>query len=358
MKAAIYFLALLFISTSVYAGDSLAAPNLFIITIDGVRWQEVFKGLDEDITANPAYTNDADLLKALYGADNHPESRSRIMPFLWNIIAKRGQIHGNRMYSNYVNVANWYKFSYPGYSELLTGKADKRFIPNTPVLNEHINILEFINRQPAYSGKVAAFTSWNIFPFILNERRCNFYINSGYEILERPDTVSAIIDSLQLSIHKKGHTRHDELTYLAAREYVKQEHPKVLFLSFGEADEFAHHGQYDNYIRSIANTDRMIAELWATIQSDPFYRDNTTLLITTDHGRGQKATTWTDHLFFIKGSGAIWFATIGPGILPLGEIKEKQKVYQKQFAATMAALLNFEFLPYPGTGGAIDLELQ
>jgi len=359
MKAVILLLTVLAFYLPASAGDSLTAPNLFIITIDGIRWQEVFLGLDEGIAATDAYTGDAVLLRQMYGGESRQESRSRLMPFLWNIIAKRGQIYGNRTYENHVNVANWYKFSYPGYNEMLTGNADPRLIPNTPVANENVNVLEFINSQPGYTGKVAAFTSWNIFPFILNEQRCNFYINSGYEALDRKDTVSEMIDSLQRFIRKKGHTRHDEITYLAAREYIKQEHPKVLLVSFGEADEYAHHGEYDNYIRSIANTDRMIGELWAMIQADPFYRNNTTFLITTDHGRGKKKTTWTDHLFLIRGSGAIWLAMMGPDILPFGEIKEKRNIYQRQFAQTMAGFLNLRFVsPHSDTGHAIDFNRQ
>ena len=350
------FILFLYAANCTNAGDSLRTPNLFLVTIDGIRWQEIFNGLDERILDINSYTNDPSLLKEMYGSADGTESRNKIMPFLWNIIAKRGQIRGNRAYSNCMNVANWYKFSYPGYNELLTGNPDRKFIPNTPVLNKNEHVLELINRQPAYCGKVAAFTSWNLFPFILNKQRCNFYINSGYAALQRPDTISTLLDSLQQYMAAKGSTRHDEITYLAAREYIRQEHPKVLFLSFGEADEYAHHGQYDNYIRSIANTDRMIGELWAMIQADPFYKNNTTLLITTDHGRGQKETTWTDHLFLIRGSGAVWMAAIGPGVAPIGEVKEKQKTYQKQMAPTIADLLGLNFAQYANISKGINLE--
>jgi hypothetical protein len=127
-----------------------------------------------------------------------------------------------------MNVANRYKFSYPGYNEMFTGYPDRKFVPNTPVQNENTNIFEFLNHQHHYMGKVAAFTSWNIFPFILNEKRSGFTINSGYEALEGiKDTVlNKIINTVQQNIADKGHTRYDELTYINAREYIKQEHPK------------------------------------------------------------------------------------------------------------------------------------
>lgn len=331
------------------------APNVFIITIDGLRWQELFNGADERIIDAGKYVSDTALVKEMYWDKDTTQRRKKLLPFLWNVVARKGQIYGNRNYGNRMNVANRYKFSYPGYNEIFTGYADSRFVPNTPVLNENTNILEFLNSQSEYKKQVVAFTSWNIFPFILNEKRSGIKINSGYEPLNESDPVSLLIDSIQNNIADKGHTRCDELTYLSAREYIRREHPKVALVAFGEADEFAHHGHYDSYLQSIANTDRMISELWYYVQTDPFYKNNTTFLITTDHGRGNKTRTWTDHLFLIKGSREIWMAVMGPGIQALGEVKTEQVLYQKQIAATIAQLLGKQFTCEHSVGKSIDI---
>jgi hypothetical protein len=336
--------------------DSATGRNIFIITIDGLRWQELFSGADESIIKEGKYVSDTSIVNEMYWDNDVAERRKKLMPFLWNVVAKKGQVHGNRNYGNMMNVANRYKFSYPGYNEMFTGYPDRKFVPNTPVQNENTNIFEFLNHQHLYKGKIAAFTSWNIFPFILNEKRSGFTINSGYERLEGiKDTVlTGIMNVVQQNISDKGHTRYDELTYINAREYIRQEHPKVALISFGEADEFAHHGHYDKYLQSITNTDRMIAELWYYVQTDPFYKNNTTFLITTDHGRGRKTNTWTDHLFLIKGSREIWMAILGPGILPLGEMKNDAIIYQKQIAATIAQLLGLHFACEHSVGDPID----
>jgi hypothetical protein len=337
--------------------DSTTAPNVFIITIDGLRWQELFNGANKSIINEGKYVSDTSIVNEMYWDEDATERRKKLMPFLWNVVAKKGQIYGNRNYGNMMNVANRYKFSYPGYNEMFTGYPDSKFVPNTPVQNKNTNIFEFLNHQYRYKDKVAAFTSWNIFPFILNEKRSGFTINSGYETLEGiKDTAwNGIIDVVQQNIADKGHTRYDELTYINAREYIKQEHPKVALISFGEADEFAHHGHYDKYLQSITNTDRMIAELWYYVQTEPFYKNNTIFLITTDHGRGRKTNTWTDHLFLIKGSREIWMAVLGPGILPLGEMKNDVVIYQKQIAATIAMLLGQHFSCEHSVGDPIDL---
>ncbi|RYZ18485.1 MAG: hypothetical protein EOP49_49570 [Sphingobacteriales bacterium] len=208
-----------------------------------------------------------------------------------------------------------------------------------------------------HKGNVAAFSSWNIFPFILNEKRSGFQVNCGYELADGiEDTLlGAVMNNVGQNIEVKGHTRYDELTFINAREYIRKKHPRVALVSFGEADEFAHHGHYDKYLQSIANTDRMIAELWYYIQTDPFYKDNTTLLITTDHGRGRKTKTWTDHLFLIKGSREIWMAIMGPDIAPMGEMKDNTVLYQKQIAATIATLLGQQFTCEHSVGEAIEL---
>jgi arylsulfatase A-like enzyme len=360
LSAFVAVLLLFSIHLSAQQIDSSGNQNIIVVTIDGLRWQELFNGANEKIINEGSYVSDTGIVNEMYWDNDVQERRKKLLPFLWSVVAKRGQIYGNRDYGNKMNVANRYKFSYPGYSEMFTGYPDRKFVPNTPVLNRNTNIFEFLNHRKEYKGKIAAFSSWNIFPFILNEKRSGFTVNSGYEKLDGiEDTLfTNVVEHVQDNISDKGHTRYDELTFLNAREYIKQNHPKVALVSFGEADEFAHHGHYDKYLQSIANTDRMIAELWYYIQTDPFYKNNTTLLITTDHGRGCKTTTWTDHLFLIKGSREVWMAVMGPGIAPLGEMKDNAVLYQKQIAATIAGLLGQQFTCEHSVGKAIDLPQQ
>jgi alkaline phosphatase len=115
-------------------------------------------------------------------------------------------------------------------------------------------------------------------------------------------------------------------------------------LELGETDEFAHKGEYDHYLQKAHEFDEMVAELWYFVQTDPFYKNNTTFIITTDHGRGKKSSTWNEHGFWIGGSGQTWMATIGPGIAPVGEWKEKNQVYTSQIAATISRLLGEKFI--------------
>ncbi len=49
--------------------------NIFIITTDGFRWQEIFNGADSLLINNPNYVKDTALLKQMYWDDDLNERR-------------------------------------------------------------------------------------------------------------------------------------------------------------------------------------------------------------------------------------------------------------------------------------------
>lgn len=343
MKLLLLVVAILF-STTTFSQKSNPVKNIFIITSDGLRWQEIFKGADPDIINNPSFVSDTSLLKDLYWAESEEERRKKLMPFFWNVIAKQGQLYGNRIMKNKVDVKNIYKISYPGYNELLTGFADPLPMLNYPLNNKNINILEYLNNMDEYAGKVVAFSSWNLFPYILNSKRNNLPLNSGYAPMQNATTEEGTaINDVQSSIKEKKHTRYDLLTFLNAKLYIKEHHPRVMFLSLGETDEEAHEGHYDTYLQRINDFDKMIDELWYLVQSDPQYRNNTCFIITADHGRGEKATKWMTHNLSVKGSSQIWLALLGKNILPNGEMNNPQQINLNQITATIANILGTDF---------------
>ena len=133
-------------------------------------------------------------------------------------------------------------------------------------------------------------------------------------------------------------------THYGALEYLKTRKPKVLYIAYGETDEWAHGGQYRFYLDAGKQVDAWINEIWNYVQSDPFYRNKTTLLITSDHGRGDIIKDeWTSHSNKIQGADEIWFAAIGPDTPARGEIKSDMQLYQQQFAQTIAKILGYTY---------------
>lgn len=319
--------------------------NVFIITTDGFRWQEVFGGMDSELLNKKEFVRNQDRLKNTFGSDNAEERRKKLLPFLWNTIAKEGQIYGNRWENNKVNVVNPYWVSYPGYNEILTGYADEKINSNDKNQNENITVLEFLNQQKGLKGKVAAYATWDAFPYIINEKRSGIPVNSGKELVEGKLTdKEAILNEIQSNYPSLGSDRHDFVTYYLAKEYIKKNNPKVLFLSFDETDEFAHEAKYDEYLFAANTVDKFIGDLWNYCQTNPKYKDKTTFIITTDHGRGDKnKSQWTGHGRKISDCNQIWFAVIGPDTPALGEIKTEGQLFQNQIAKTAAKFLGFDF---------------
>jgi Metalloenzyme superfamily len=319
--------------------------NIFIITIDGYRWQELFNGADSNIIANEKYTKDAETLNSMYGGVSTIERRKNLMSFMWNVVAKKGQLYGNRNFDNNVNVSNPYAISYPGYSEMFTGKVDLSIANNHKNINGNKNIFEYLNSKKSYNGRIALFTSWDVFPFILNEKRSGIAINSGYEnVFEENSYAQRALNIVQSNIiENKEHTRQDMLTFIAAKEYLEQHKPTIFYLGLGETDEYAHQGNYDMYLQKANEADKIIGELWHWAQTTEGYKNNTTFIITTDHGRGKTQSSWTSHGTFTNGSSQTWLALLGKNISPLGEVKTEGQLFQKQLAQTIAKLLGEEF---------------
>ncbi len=344
MKISFIFLLFIFLCTANFAQQR--TKKLIVISLDGYRWKELFRGADSSLLLNKEFTSqDSVSIIKKYWSKNIQKSREKLMPFFWNTLAKKGQVYGNRDYMNYVDVKNRYWFSYPGYNEIFTGYADTLIYSNEYPDNPHQNILEFINKLPKYKNKVAVFTSWDAFPRILNEKRSGLLINSSYsDVTGKLNQTQKDLNRQQQYIPKifGNAERLDGLTYSMAKAYLKQNHPKVLYLSFNDTDAFAHQGKYDSYLDAANYSDAMISDLWEYLQSNPFYKDQTTLFITVDHGRGE-GVEWIHHNSKIEFANETWFAVMGPDTRPLGELKSSGQIFQNQYAKTIAAFLGLSF---------------
>ena len=336
--------------------------NVVLVTLDGMRWQEVFGGADTTLFRQSKYyyPNQAALRRA-FGQGTAAERRQALMPFLWNTVVKQGQLYGDRPAGSLVNVTNTQWFSYPGYNEILTGAADNaRIHSNDPLDNPNVTVLETLNQQPAFKGQVAAFGSWEAFPYILNEKRSGLPVNAGQRLAAGPGLTPGeqLLNQLEVGTPSPfGEERLDALTYGYALEYLKRKHPRVLFVSFGDTDDWAHAGEYGAYLHAAHYTDEFLRQLWAYLQSDPQYRGKTTLLITTDHGRGAAADgQWKSHGQKTPDSDQIWLAALGPDT-PATGLATSGQLYQNQVAATLAALLGERYAPTPATGKPIGAVL-
>jgi len=325
--------------------------NVILVMIDGMRWQEVFRGADPELleTIGPAMTNDEKQRAAIagqrYAAPTASERRKALMPFLWSVVSSKGQLFGNRDLGSDSRVINGLNFSYPGYSETLTGLADPRVDSNDNVPNPNPTVFEWLNAKPEFAGKVAAFGAWNVFSGIFRSQKCDFVVNAGYDALTAIPATPRL-DLLNSLKHETVRVWPDEpfdpLPFHTAMEYLRVKKPRVLFVGLGETDDWAHVGLYADYLNAAYLADDYLRQIWKLVQSMPAYRGRTTLIVLPDHGRGNGAN-WIDHGQKIPESAQTWMAFLGPDTPPLGERKQSQAVTESQIAATLATMLGEDY---------------
>jgi phosphopentomutase len=148
----------------------------------------------------------------------------------------------------------------------------------------------------------------------------------------------------------------DSVLHVVLREHLAAHHPRVLFVGYGDTDLWQHLGRYDAFLETAHSFDRFVQELWEQTQSMPQYRNQTTFIITTDHGRGSGPVNWKDHGVMQPGSGDIWIAVMGPDTAPLGERKSVPDITQSQIAATVAAFVGEDFGAYKPTAAKSMIE--
>jgi len=328
---------------------ALKTRAVVLIVSDGLRWQEIFTGADPLLlnSKNGGIWGDPAALKRAYWRENAAERRAVLFPFLWGVVAKQGMLFGNRTKGSEVHVTNGFAFSYPGYNEMLTGSPDQRIDSNHFGPNPNVTVFEWLDTLPEFQDRVAAFATWAVFKDIFNQPRSHIDVHAGWD---PPYVGSALTPRQELvndlylhSTRLEDDDTPNALLQPPLLDYVKLQKPRVLFVGYGETDNWAHSGRYDLVLESAHEWDHFVAELWNAMQQMPEYKDQVTFLLTADHGRGSGPVEWKDHGKKQKGSENIWLAVIGPDTPALGERANTAPLTQSQIAATVAAFLGQDF---------------
>ena len=107
----------------------------------------------------------------------------------------------------------------------------------------------------------------------------------------------------------------DELSIYITRQLMKQHAPSLLMLTLHDMD-IAHSGAYSLYVDAIQRADRLCAELWSAVQTDPEYKDRTTLYIMPDFGRDADDDPAGNGFQHHRTGGAMarttWMLALGP----------------------------------------------
>ncbi len=331
--------------------------HVVLFTSDGVRWQDLFTGIDPKLmNEKSAGMGDAAALREKLWRPAPGARREALMPFFWRHLVPRGILFGNVSKGSSMQVSNRYRISYPGYSEILTGRAQDSVITgNDSIQNPTPSFLQFLKQeQHLKPEQVAVFASWQNFRYSAESKPGEIFINAGYEASPAPRNSPKTEEFNRLQFAARfvpDESRHDAFTFGLAMDYLDKIQPEHLYVSFDETDDWAHERRYDRVLESLQFFDQALHQLWNFLQSSSKYRDCTALIITTDHGRGSTLADFSKHGPDVPGDEQIWAAFIGPDTPAVGEATNTQTCYQRDIAPTILELLGIDYRTYQGVLG-------
>jgi len=117
--------------------------------------------------------------------------------------------------------------------------------------------------------------------------------------------------------HARTLSSPDELSLYIAKRLMREEAPSLLWITMHDID-VAHSGAYSLYIEGIRRTDRLCAELWKAIQTEPEYAGNTTMFVLPDFGRDSDfdagGNGFQHHRTGDPASRTTWMMVLGAGV--------------------------------------------
>jgi hypothetical protein len=136
-----------------------------------------------------------------------------------------------------------------------------------------------------------------------------------FELRHLEETLKLSVDDFMS--HAKTLSSPDELSLYITRKLMREEAPSLLWLTMHDID-VAHSGAFSLYVDAIQRTDRLCAELWNTVQQEPEYAGNTTMLILPDFGRDADQDSggngFQHHRTGDIASRTTWMMALGVGV--------------------------------------------
>jgi hypothetical protein len=182
----------------------------------------------------------------------------------------------------------------------------------------------------------------------------DFLLQDNYEnfLFSPPDVksdlgIAKLTEMLHLSVDDFAHhaqtlSSADELSVYVMRQLMKQFAPSLLWITLHDMD-VAHTGAYSLYLEGIKRTDRLCADIWRMIESDPEYKGRTTLLILPDFGRDSDFSTsgngFQHHRTGDPLSRTTWMMALGPHIRQNATVN--RPLDSLDLVPTLGAMMNF-----------------
>lgn len=278
--------------SAAWAAPSYKTKHVFIVVMDGVRWQDTF------------------------GDPTH-----QLIPRLWNYLRPQGCLFTN-FYNNGITVTR------QGHSTLISGTwqrcANGGARLTMPTLFDYYRDETGAPAEKCWAvfGKGAyAFAPYSSFPTYADKFAPRFVCGAKGTAWNENDA--------------KG----DQGVLDKVLDVMRTDKPDIVFINFGYTDHAGHVAKdISEYQAAIKNCDELFGKLWDAIQADPYYRDTTTVFFTNDHGR--HTNDFHGHGDACEGCRHIMLLVLGPDIKKGATVETP--ALQIDVAPTAAELLGIQ----------------
>lgn len=306
---------------------STARPSrLVLVTIDGVRWEDVF----------------------VTGRRDARRDIAESMPSLRRLVRERGLALGGPGCNHDLRASGPNFVSLPGYLEMFTGTTTT-CTHNECAPVQSATVIDEARSVAKRPGDVAVFSSWGKYGHAVARDRRAIVLSAGASVTSgRAPAFGAAKDDAELrsllavgaaSSGYPGHGdyRPDEHTARLALRYLEVAEPRLLVIGLGDADEYAHRGDIAGYRRAIRRADDVLGDLDRVLAR--MGDKETAVLVTTDHGRSRSLRA---HGALFPESQRVFLAAFGSGIARRGVTCAAEPLRLSHLAGAMRALLALE----------------
>ena len=266
------------------------AATVVLVTMDGVRIQELLDGADGELSSDLA--------------------GMPVMENMMTTLVPKGVFLGNASKGSRVHLGNPMGISMPGYQAIFSG-GFKLCVSNQcgPLSGNTLltDIAEKFDQSPVF--------------FSGYQELCDGVAarQSAARAFCGRDTLVEYAERLGLDAGGSA----DSIVIDVGLERLQNDPPKLVYLGFENSDSVGHSGNYPNYLAVLEQYDAYLALIWAEVEKLNAAGHPTTLIVTTDHGRGY-GSNWTQHRWNVPGTGNLWIFAAGHGVVQKGVLEDTQ----------------------------------
>ncbi len=182
----------------------------------------------------------------------------------------------NDMFPRGITFNNFYNQGYtwtnPGHAAILTGMHENITNDGLQLATNPSLIQLFRSKEKVDSSKTWIITSKDKLEIF---KTC---ANSSWSNRSTP-SVDCGVNGLGTGY------REDSVTFAHTMEVLKNQKPDFLFVAFKEPDYSGHQGNWNNYLSGLVKSDEYYYKIYQYLNTDPYYKNQTLMVITNDHGR-------------------------------------------------------------------------